>query len=330
MTPSDDATRGAGDDDLAGRHGSIWMDTSERTDYDPLDGDRHVDVAVVGGGIAGVTTAYELVQAGRSVAVLERDRILDATTGRTTAKVTSLHGLVYDHLIDHFGVERAQQYADANQTAIEHVADTVDALDIDCEFGRAPAYTYVDPGGNRGDVRAEVDAARRLGLPVSFVEETDLPYEVGGAVRFDDQAYFHPRKYLLALAAEVDDADDTGGVFEETTVRDVVVLVLPLNIPVEPYVLSRTLRQVPWRSVLAILTGVVVGWLVIPGLGLADTGRRVERYPRVFLVGAVLSGLGAAVYLAGVAVSDLKVLTGGLAIGGLGQTIGIAITAVGH
>ncbi|WP_436927994.1 FAD-dependent oxidoreductase [Halosimplex amylolyticum] len=230
MTPSDDAARATGSDDLAGRHGSIWMDTSERTDYDALDGDLRVDTAVVGGGIAGVTTAYELVEAGQSVAVLERDRILDGTTGRTTAKVTSLHGLVYDHLIDHFGEERAQQYADANQAAIEHVADTVDALGVDCEFGRAPAYTYVEPGGKRRDVRAEVDAARRLGLPVSFVEETDLPYDVGGAVRFDDQAYFHPRKYLLALAEAVAaqgegtgsaDGGATGGVFEQTTVREI-------------------------------------------------------------------------------------------------------------
>ncbi|MFC7143081.1 FAD-dependent oxidoreductase [Halosimplex aquaticum] len=219
MTPSDDSTRDASGD-LAGRHESIWMDTSDRTDYGALDGDLRVDTAVVGGGIAGVTTAHELVEAGQSVAVLERGRILDGTTGRTTAKVTSLHGLVYDHLIDHFGVERAQQYADANQAAIEHVADTVDDLGVDCEFGRTSAYTYVDPGGNRRGVRAEVDAARRLGLPASFVEDTDLPYDVGGAVRFDDQAYFHPRKYLLALAAEVADADGSG-VFEETTVHEI-------------------------------------------------------------------------------------------------------------
>ncbi|WP_415383502.1 FAD-dependent oxidoreductase [Halosimplex sp. TS25] len=254
MTPSDDAARATGSDDLAGRHGSIWMDTSERTDYGPLDGDLRVDTAVVGGGIAGVTTAYELVEAGHSVAVLERDRILDGTTGRTTAKVTSLHGLVYDHLIDHFGEERAHQYADANQTAIEHVAETVDALDVDCQFGRAPAYTYVTSTERRPEVRAEVDAARRLGLPATFVEDVDLPVDCRGAVRFDDQAYFHPREYLLALAEAVaaqgdgtgsasgdgengdgtdggggsddgNDADDGagngGGIFERTTVRDV-------------------------------------------------------------------------------------------------------------
>ncbi|WP_123538580.1 FAD-dependent oxidoreductase [Halosimplex salinum] len=220
MSSDDSAT-----DSPAGRHESLWMDTSDRTDYGALDESLRVDTAVVGGGIAGVATAYELVEAGQSVAVLERDRILDGVTGRTTAKVTSLHGLVYDHLIDHFGVETARQYADANEAAIEHVAETVDALDIDCEFGRAPAYTYVGPGEDRRDVRAEVEAARRLDLPASYVESTDLPYDVGAAVRFDDQAYFHPRKFLLALAEQVagahGDESGDGGIYERTTVRDV-------------------------------------------------------------------------------------------------------------
>ncbi|WP_436912275.1 FAD-dependent oxidoreductase [Halosimplex marinum] len=228
----------------AGRHESLWTATSEPTDYGPLDGDVRVDAAVVGGGIAGIATAFELVERGRTVAVVERDRILDWTTGRTTAKVTALHGLVYDHLIDHFGERRARQYAEANQAAIERIADTVDRLDIGCEFGRAPAYTYVESSADRRDVRREVDAARRLGLPASFVESTELPYEVAGAVRFDDQAYFHPRKYLLALAERVADqgtgerdggsgaggesgsAGDKsssagGGIYEETVVTEV-------------------------------------------------------------------------------------------------------------
>jgi glycine/D-amino acid oxidase-like deaminating enzyme/nitrite reductase/ring-hydroxylating ferredoxin subunit len=202
-----------------GKHEPIWIDTSSRTDYAPLEDGLRVDTAVVGGGIAGVTTAAKLDDEGQSVAVIERDHILTGVTGHTTAKVTSLHGLVYDHLIDHFGVERAQEYADANQTAIEDVAETVETRDIDCGFERGPAYTYVRPGDDRRDVREEVEAARRLGLPVSYVESSDLPYEVGAAVRFDDQAYFHPRKYLLELARGV--AEGNGHVFENTTVREV-------------------------------------------------------------------------------------------------------------
>jgi glycine/D-amino acid oxidase-like deaminating enzyme/nitrite reductase/ring-hydroxylating ferredoxin subunit len=206
-------------ENLPGRHEPIWLDRTVTTDYDPLDGNRRVETAVVGGGIVGVTTAAKLDERGQTVAIIERDRILTGVTGHTTAKVTSLHGLIYDHLIEHFGVEKASQYAQANQDAIADIADTVSSRNIDCAFTRAPAYTYVRPSDERGDVRNEVEAARRLDLPVSYVDETDLPYEVGGAVRFDDQAHFDPRKYLLELADGVADGDSA--VFEQTTVQNV-------------------------------------------------------------------------------------------------------------
>lgn len=213
-------------DEPAGTHEPIWIDRSPETDYDPLENDLAVDVAVVGGGIAGVTTAAKLRERGKSVALVERDRIVVGVTGRTTAKLTSLHGLVYDHLIDHFDEEAARQYADANEAAIEDVAETVETHDVDCDFQRAPAYTYVAKDGRRAErrerrkqIRAEVEAARRAGLPASFTEETDLPYDVEAAVRVDDQAHFHPRSYLLELARRV--PDDDSYVFEETTVRDV-------------------------------------------------------------------------------------------------------------
>ncbi|MDG5776614.1 FAD-dependent oxidoreductase [Haloarculaceae archaeon H-GB2-1] len=206
-------------DATAGVHESLWIDTSDRTTYDSLDGDRRVDVAVVGGGIAGVSTAFELEEAGQTVALLERDRILDGTTGRTTAKVTSLHGLVYDHLLNHFGVEKAKQYADANQWAIDAIEDRVEAFDVDCGFERAPATTYVEPGEDRQPVRREAEAARRLGLPVRYEEDTELPYDVHAAVTFDEQAHFHPRRYLLALTEEL--AAGASDVYENTTVQNV-------------------------------------------------------------------------------------------------------------
>lgn len=206
-------------DELTGKHESIWMDTSSPTDYGSLESNRRVDVAIVGGGIAGVTTAAKLEDEGLEVALLERDRVLNGVTGRTTAKVTALHGLIYDHLIDYFGVDRARQYAAANQAAIDDIEATVENRSIDCEFQRAPAYTYVNPGDDRSDVRQEVEAARRLDLPVSYVEETELPYEISGAVRFANQAYFHPRKYLLELVESV--SAGNGHVFEHTTVESV-------------------------------------------------------------------------------------------------------------
>lgn len=205
--------------DTDGQHGPIWLETTPETAYDPLDGTTRVDTAVIGGGIAGISTAFALQEAGQSVALLERDRIVGAVTGRTTAKLTSLHGLVYDHLLDHFSERRAKEYAAANEAAIDRVAELVEAHDIDCGFARTPAYTYVESRDDRRKVRTEVEAARRLGLPASFVESTDLPYDVEAAVRFDDQARFHPRAYLLELARAF--VERGGELYERTPVREV-------------------------------------------------------------------------------------------------------------
>jgi len=204
---------------LPGEPRSLWLDTTQSTDFAPLDGDLRVDVAVVGGGIAGITTATHLREAGRTVALLEADRVLEAVTGHTTAKITAQHGLIYDHLRSTFDGRTARLYAEANEAAIEDVATRVDERDIDCDFRRQAAYTYVTDESNRRDVRREVSAARRAELPAEFVEETPLPYDVECAVRFDDQAQFHPRKYLLDLVEDL--PGDGSDVFERTRVTDV-------------------------------------------------------------------------------------------------------------
>ncbi len=207
------------DDTLPDETESLWMDTTPRTSFSPLAGDLSVDVAVVGGGIAGLSAADRLQDAGASVAVVESNRVVEGVTGRTTAKVTSQHSLVYADLVDQFDVERARQYARANQAAVEHIADRVDEADVDCAFERTAAYTYVRSPEKRDRVEREVEAARHLGLPASLVEETPLPFDVEAAVKFDRQAQFHPRKYLLSLVEDID--GDGGHVFENTKATDV-------------------------------------------------------------------------------------------------------------
>ncbi|UPM42728.1 FAD-dependent oxidoreductase [Halocatena salina] len=204
---------------LAGQHEPIWFDTTPETGYEALDGEVSVDTAVIGGGIAGITTAYELRNAGQSVALIERDRILRAVTGHTTAKLTSLHGLLYAHLCEHVSQQHVRQYARANEAAIDRVETTIKTHDIDCEFVRTPAYTYTESEDGRQKIRAEVEAARDLGLPASYVESTDLPYDVEAAVEFTDQARFDPRRYLLELTRTL--PGDGSHVFEQTTVQDV-------------------------------------------------------------------------------------------------------------
>src|SRR3954454_23573518 len=189
---------------LEGKNTSLWVDTAPETDYPVLRAGVHVDVAVLGGGIAGLTTALLLKREGAKVAVVEAGRVGAGVTAYTTAKVTSLHGIQYQSVESSFGEDGARAYAEANEAGLERVAQFVDELGIDCDWRRKPAYTYAEDESDRGKVEDEVESAVRAGLPATFPTDTDLPWPVAGAIRVEDQAEFHPRRYLIALADEVD------------------------------------------------------------------------------------------------------------------------------
>ena len=185
---------------------SLWVGTSEVTRFHELHGDLTTDVVVAGAGIAGLTTAALLKGDGARVVVVEAGRVAAGVTGYTTAKLTLLHGLVFDDLVEAFGEEAARKYADANLAGMATVADLALRHGIDCDLERRPAYTYTTDPTMVDKVRAEVAAARRLGLEADFTTETDLPYPVEAAIRVADQAQFHPRKYCVGLARAIDGA----------------------------------------------------------------------------------------------------------------------------
>jgi glycine/D-amino acid oxidase-like deaminating enzyme/nitrite reductase/ring-hydroxylating ferredoxin subunit len=183
---------------------SFWIATSPDTAYPRLERDVSVDVAVVGAGIVGVLTAYLLQRDGKTVALLDAKRIVRGATGYTTAKLTSGHGLIYADLAESFGAEGARVYADSNQAAIEQVAGLAEELGIDCDLERKPNYVYAEREEDVERLRTELAAMERVGLAASFQAETPLPFAVAGAIRLENQAQFHPRKFLLPLAERVD------------------------------------------------------------------------------------------------------------------------------
>ncbi len=198
---------------VPGETKSLWTGTTPQTDFKPLEQDIDTDVLIIGGGITGITAALLLQEQGKKVTIIEQNRLVQDVTGNTTAKLTSQHGFIYHGLAINYGIQVAQAYGQSNQQAIGQIASIIEKYKIDCDFKYADAYAYTEDPNRLELVKTEADIAKEIELPASFVTETPLPFEVKGAVRFTDQAQFHPRKYLLALAKII---AKNGQIFEQT------------------------------------------------------------------------------------------------------------------
>ena len=191
---------------------SLWTRTSDTAARPPLYGDTEAEVAVIGGGMAGILTALLLHERGLRTVVLEAERVGAGQTCDTTAKLTSQHGAIYAELLERFGREKAQMYADANQRAIQSYRRLIEKYGIDCDFEQTDAILYSH--AHEDAMRREAEAAVSLGLPASFTTHLSLPFRISGAVRFTGQAQFHPLKLLYPLA-------DLLTVYERTPVERV-------------------------------------------------------------------------------------------------------------
>ncbi len=160
------------------------------------------DVIVIGAGMAGILTAYYLKERGKNVLVLEADKIASGQTGRTTAKITSQHGLKYSTLINTMGIKKAEMYAKANEEAIREYERLIKNHRISCQFEIVPAYLYTLQ--NEATLKKEEQAAKRLGIDAFFARETELPFPVAGALCFQNQAQFSPLEFIRYLSSNLE------------------------------------------------------------------------------------------------------------------------------
>jgi glycine/D-amino acid oxidase-like deaminating enzyme/nitrite reductase/ring-hydroxylating ferredoxin subunit len=200
---------------------SLWLDTAPPSEYPSLSGDVEVDIAVIGGGVAGLTSALMLHDAGARVALLEAGRVGHGVTGCTTAKVSALQGTIYTRIAKRHGAKVAAIYAEASAAGVEGLAGLVAAHTIDCDLHRRAACTYAATPSQRAAVAAEAAAAGAAGLPVELTDSNELPFTTYATVRLGNQLELHPVRYAQGLAAAL-----TGGgshVFENSravTVRE--------------------------------------------------------------------------------------------------------------
>lgn len=180
---------------------SIWTAYSERpeTSAKVLDRNLTCDVLVIGGGIAGMLTAFLLTQAGCDCVLLEGRRIGSGTTQNTTAKVTAQHSLIYDKLIKQRGEDVARRYFLANQNAVEgfrHLSTV-----IPCDFEERTAYLYATAAPEL--LEGEQAAYEQLGIPHHVLAHVPLPLDTKGALGMEHQAQFNPLKLLYGLMPHV-------------------------------------------------------------------------------------------------------------------------------
>jgi len=194
---------------------SYWRTGIEFPGYPSLGEDLNVDVVIVGGGITGITSAYLLVNEGLKVAVLEAGKLMNGTTGHTTAKITAQHDLIYDEFIHNLGRSKARLYYEANKEALDFIKKTVNEHGIDCDFSDQDAYLYATTIQCAKKVVKEAEAYEKLGIDGGLVDTIPFDIAIEKALVMKGQAQFHPTKYLLHLTKLI---EDKGGLIFENTV----------------------------------------------------------------------------------------------------------------
>lgn len=189
---------------------SIWSDTSELPRFDSLEKDIKTEVLIIGGGMAGILTAYMLGEAGISYVLAEAKTICSGITKNTTAKITSQHGLIYGSLMDRFGTEKTKMYYEANEKALEKYRDM--CQNIKCGFENKNAFVYTK--SNMQKLEKELNALGKIGADISFADRIPVSLEAEGAVMFKNQAQFNPLQFIKAIAEKLN-------IYENTRVIDI-------------------------------------------------------------------------------------------------------------
>jgi len=184
----------------AGKNISYWTDSANNAEQNSLKENLETDVVIIGGGIAGISAAYCLVKSGKSVVLLEDGYIGSGETGRTTAHFVTALDDRYHHLEKIYGEEQTKLIAESHQVAIDFVEQTIKTENIDCGFERVDGYLFLHPSDKDDALDIELAAALRAGVEIELVNTTPGLLQKNSALRFKNQAQFHPLKYLNALS----------------------------------------------------------------------------------------------------------------------------------
>ncbi len=198
---------------------SFWTATVTPPEYPVYQGNDSCDVAVVGGGLTGITAAMFLAEKGLKTVILEANKIGSGTTSKTTAKITVQHGLKYRQYIRGIGVENTFLYYKANTIGFDIIKNIINTNNIDCDYTCSSAYVYTEEEKHIHKIENEKKAYDKIGLNSFITNQCKLPFPIKAALVVPDQAYFHPLKYLYALADIF--TKNNGKIYEQSQVKTI-------------------------------------------------------------------------------------------------------------
>lgn len=184
---------------------TIWEKDIQMPRFPQLKTDLQTDVLIIGGGLTGLLCADRLKRAAVDCVLIEQNRLMSGVSGRTTAKLTSQHGLIYHKLLRKFGQERSQLYRQANEDALTAFREL--AATADCDFQEQTNWIYAT--GGTAKLERELAACTQLDIPVKWERSLPLPFLVAGAIGFSGQAQFHPMKLAAHIADGLNIYEDT-------------------------------------------------------------------------------------------------------------------------
>ena len=206
---------------------SYWtnsLNEKEINKFQSLKENVDTDICIIGGGLTGLNLAYNLRKYNIKTILIEKDRICKSTSGNSTAKITSQHGLIYKYLADSKGIDFAKKYYKANEKAIENIANIIKKENIDCDFEYQPSYVFTENISDIQKIKEEASIVNKFGGKAEYLEAKDIEIsnlvKTIAGVKFENQAYFNPYKYANALAKICSNSQIH--IYEKTKAVDVI------------------------------------------------------------------------------------------------------------
>lgn len=197
---------------------SLWKSiTPKQTEFPSLQEDLEIDIAIVGAGITGILTAYQLMSAGKKVAVFEKDKIAENTTGFSTGNLYVAVQPLYQHVQSKFSLKTAHAVAKSRQAAIDFIERLVVEHHLNCHFERRPWYLHTDDKKKIRSIEKEADFFANAGFKIEDEQQLNIPLPFKKAIRMDNQARINPMQFTVLMA---DILKDKGClIFEDTPIR---------------------------------------------------------------------------------------------------------------